>query len=103
VDIGTDTFAEYAITQLIRKYFPTQIEMQGESGGLHIELTIHTSYSADQLIELALLEGVRVYGANNAGVHGQAEYPKIYLGFGGIRLKDMEDGVQRLRKAWLST
>ena len=28
------------------------------------------------------------------------EHPKIYIGFGGINVKDMERGVQLLKKAW---
>jgi GntR family transcriptional regulator/MocR family aminotransferase len=88
------------LIQLIHSCFPESIKIQGDNGGLHLELTVHTTCSAERLIELALDEGVRVYGAHHTDVHGRGEYPKIYLGFGGIRLEDMEQGILRLRKAW---
>ncbi|MEX1029043.1 MAG: PLP-dependent aminotransferase family protein [Paenibacillaceae bacterium] len=90
------------LIQLIHSNLPNHIQIQGNSGGLHIELTVNTTCSTENLIELALVGGVRVYGSHNAGLRGRTEHPKIYLGFGGISLEDMERGIQLLRKAWSS-
>jgi len=88
------------LTQLLALHFSDHIHIQGDHAGLHIELTLNTSYSAAKLIELALSEGVRVYSSQYAGLNSSNSLPRIYMGFGGIDVCDMERGIQRLKKAW---
>ncbi|MEC0092388.1 MocR-like pyridoxine biosynthesis transcription factor PdxR [Paenibacillus macquariensis] len=89
-----------SLTQLLALHFSDHIHIQGDHAGLHIELTVNTSYSASQLIELALSEGVRVYGSQYAGLHSSKSLPRIYMGFGGMDVCDMERGILQLKKAW---
>ncbi|WP_438348719.1 PLP-dependent aminotransferase family protein [Paenibacillus sp. FA6] len=88
------------LTQLLQQHFSDHIYIQGDSAGLHIELTVNTNCSATRLIELALFEGVHVYGSQHVGIVPSTSQPRIYMGFGGIDLKDMERGIQQLNKAW---
>jgi GntR family transcriptional regulator/MocR family aminotransferase len=92
----------YKLVQLIQMYLSTYVQIASDSAGLHIELIVKTECSAEKLVELALTEGVRVYSSQDKEMNRSTINPKIYLGFGGISMKDMESGVQLLRKAWAS-
>ena len=75
--------------------------MNGQQAGLHLEVTVNCSCSVDQLITLAAAEGVRVYGFQNMWTGTiKAGKPRIYLGFGGVSITEMELGITLLRKAW---
>lgn len=98
--------------RLIHEHFANQIQIMGESAGLHLELTVNADCSVEELVKLAAGEGVRVYGfqkmwlnseemVRTRGTNGIGN-PKIYLGFGGTNLEDMQLGIQRLKKAWAS-
>ncbi|WP_372662325.1 PLP-dependent aminotransferase family protein [Cohnella sp.] len=96
--------------RLIHEHFANQIQIMGESAGLHIELTVNGGCSVEELVRLAAAEDVLVYGFQkmwfNSGSMesitsgGSIDNPKVYLGFGGISMNDMELGIQRLKKAW---
>lgn len=88
------------LVQFIRIHMPVSVQVNSSGSGLHIELSITTNVSAEKLIELAKQEGVLVYGSQDAQLRLYRGNPKIYLGFGGIKEKEMELGVQLLRKAW---
>ncbi|ANE48715.1 hypothetical protein SY83_03970 [Paenibacillus swuensis] len=87
------------LVQLLRQHLPGSFELKASSSGLHIELLMTVDCDEETLIGLAKQEGVLVYGSQ--GGTNQV-YPKIYLGFGGLSLQEMEEGVQLLCKAWSS-
>lgn len=89
-----------ALVQYIRTYMPDSVAVNSSGSGLHIELSITTPVNAEHLMELAKQEGVLVYGSQDNQMRLAGGNPKIYLGFGGIKVKDMDRGVQLLRKAW---
>lgn len=89
-----------ALIKLIRSQMPDFVQVEDHTAGLHIELSISTSCSAETIIELAANEGVIVYGTQDPHLHQEKGNPKIYLGFGGIKEKEMERGVLLLKKAW---
>ncbi len=92
-----------AIIRLIHEHFANRIQIMGESAGLHLELTVNCGCSVEELVELAAIEGVRVYGFQKMWLNSEnTGNPKVYLGFGGISMNDMERGIQRLRVAWSS-
>lgn len=87
------------LLQCIDVHLSDQTVINGESNGLHIELTVNTDKSADELVQLAAAEDVKVYASPNpAASYGGA--PRIYLGFGGLTDKEIEQGIGLLAKAW---
>lgn len=67
----------------------------------HLEITVKCSCGMEQLTDLALAEGVRVYGLERMWMRRKSEGErKIYLGYGGVTLADMELGIQLLQGAW---
>jgi GntR family transcriptional regulator / MocR family aminotransferase len=69
---------------------------------LHIQLTVKAGRSAVELLEMAASEGVRIYDFRQMWMEPEREEgePKVYLGFGGINVQDIEQGVALLAKAW---
>ncbi len=88
------------LTELLAQYLTGYVQIEGASGGLHIELTLSAVCSVQQLIDLAAAEGVLVYGSQYEHSNQNEENQKIYLGFGSISETDMERGVQLLKEAW---
>lgn len=88
------------LTQLIQEHLSPCVQYQGESAGLHIELIIRTKCDSEPLISLALGQGIGVYGPQIADRKAVSGYAKIYLGFGGVRMEDMEQGILLLKRAW---
>lgn len=89
-----------AFVALLKEHMPDKVRIEGSKSGLHIELSLASPLSADRFIELALGKGVRVYGSPDAQLRSSPGNPKLYLGFGGVTLQEMEWGVKLLREAW---
>ena len=55
------------------------------------------------LIATALAQGVRVYGLSDSLVGKAEEQPgrTVLLGYGGLGLEDIKNGLALLRQAWL--
>lgn len=89
------------LIQMIHKIFGDKIEITGHSAGLHIQITVKTKLSVQNLVQLAADKGVRVYDFLQMWLNpARSEYPKIYLGFAGINESDMEKGILLLKEAW---
>lgn len=93
----------HKLISLLNEFFGTHIQITGHSAGLHIQITVKTQHSPQELVQLAAEERIRVYdlldmqaGANLPGL------PQIYLGFGGLSEAEIETGVRLLYKAWRS-
>jgi GntR family transcriptional regulator / MocR family aminotransferase len=89
-----------ALVQMLHNYMPNSVRIEGGKSGLHVELSIKSSLSTEQLIQLARQKGVSVYGSQDAEESSSGGIPKVYLGFGGISEQEMELGVQLLSDAW---
>nr|WP_161601358.1 PLP-dependent aminotransferase family protein [Paenibacillus luteus] len=90
-----------ALVQLIKDVMPDSVQVEASGSGLHLELSISANCSAEELIELARKEGVLVYGSQDLSGNTFGSKAKVYVGFGGVREKEMEIGLQLLRKAWM--
>ncbi|MDQ0877142.1 DNA-binding transcriptional MocR family regulator [Paenibacillus sp. V4I3] len=86
--------------KLIHAHLGSLVQIEGEGAGLHIELTVNRSCSAEKLKDLALAKGVRVYSSQQDEIPNNKK-PKIYLGFGSITITNMEIGIQLLKAAWI--
>jgi len=87
--------------QLLQEYLGDSVQIRGQNAGLHLEITVKSSCSKEQLIGSAAAKGVRVYGMEQMWMRGSpGEERKIYLGYGGVKLADMERGIRLLKQAW---
>ncbi|KRF11125.1 PLP-dependent aminotransferase family protein [Paenibacillus sp. Soil787] len=89
------------ILQLIQTHLGSLVQIEGGGAGLHIELTVNRTCSAEKLKDLALAKGVRVYSSQQPEQVPNNKKPKIYLGFGGVTIKNMERGIPLLKEAWI--
>ncbi|KAB8125938.1 PLP-dependent aminotransferase family protein [Gracilibacillus oryzae] len=86
----------------IGEYMGDSVQIVGEHAGLHILLTVKNGMKEEELIESAAKKRVKVYPTsiyyNNVNASGEAE---ILLGFGGLPVKDIEEGIRLLKDAWV--
>jgi GntR family transcriptional regulator/MocR family aminotransferase len=91
------------LTALIRTYLEPHVEITGMNAGLHLQLTVKDGRSTDELVRLAEEAGVRIYDLRTMWLDEKRrarEAPRLYLGFAGVGMAEMEEGVRRLRQAW---
>jgi len=94
------------LMNLIRDELSPFAEVKGDGIGLHIEMAVRSGLPASELIRLASEAGVCVYGPQYDGIHAGEDrggMALLYLGFGGIREAEMEEGIIRLKRAWSGT
>lgn len=86
----------------LQKEFNKNITVSGESAGLHILIRVHNDMNEQQLINAARKQDVSVYGTSR---YWLTEVPKqkpyVLLGFGSLGREEIEEGIKRLKKAWL--
>lgn len=84
--------------------------MTGENAGLHLLLTAREERTEEQLVRSAADAGVRVYGLSEsmAETSGQKkerrtqpESATVLMGFGALKAEQIQEGVRRLKEAWL--
>ena len=89
------------LIQSIKRYFGTEANILGQGAGLHVVLEFTGNFIDEtELIQRARRENVRVipladtYQANN-------HYPaRVILGFGRMSPDELEQGIERLSRAW---
>lgn len=89
---------------LIQSHLGKHVEITGQNAGLHIQLAVKQPKSSEELVRSAAEVGVKVYDFRKMWMKQKqhsAEYPKLYLGFAGLSMADMETGISLLQKAWL--
>ena len=83
--------------------FAKKFKVSGEHGGLHLLLTAKGNVSEQELMDRAEAVGVRVYGLSDSCVeeipHRRAT---VLLGFGALTEQEIQEGIQKLKEAWLS-
>lgn len=84
------------------KPFEESFTISGEHAGLHLLLTAKKEGQEKTFIRAARENGVKVYGLSDSLVAGEPDKATILLGFGGLKEQELVEGVNLLRKAWLS-
>lgn len=80
----------------IEQYMGTKVKIVGEKSGLHILLKLK-GITAIELIERGLKKGVKVYSPAMFWHHPSLESNSyIMLGFGGLSIEEIENGVRLL-------
>lgn len=82
--------------------FGERFEITGSDAGLHMILRSKETCDGMQgrLIQLAQQQGCKVYGLSEYEIQPSDE-GTVLLGYGGMSEQEMEQGIERLRKAWL--
>ncbi len=88
------------ILQLLRP-FRQKFDIQGENAGTYLALISREGKTEAELIAGAESVGVKVYGMSQHLEMEGEEYGAILLGFGGLNLKQIQQGIQFLGKAFL--
>ncbi len=98
--------------------FRKKFRISGENAGLHLLLTARDQTKEHELVRKAAEKGVRVYGLFDSmaepgdeagrdarekteGTAGVFEGATVLLGFGGLDSKEIQEGIERLKEAWL--
>lgn len=85
-----------ALLMSIEKYMGTQVKIVGEKSGLHILLKLK-GITGPELIERSLEKGVKVYSPARFWLQPSPESDSyIMLGFGGLSIEEIENGVRLL-------
>lgn len=82
--------------------FRDHFRISGENAGLHLLLTSKSGLTERELVERAMEAGVKVYGLSDNMAERCADTGTVLLGFGKPKTSGIEEGIQRLRKVWLS-
>ncbi|MDD9269022.1 PLP-dependent aminotransferase family protein [Paenibacillus sp. GCM10023248] len=86
---------------LLNETFGPHITITGHSAGLHIQMTVKTTYTSQDLVKMAANERIRVYDSLEMQSGDPAPgFPQIYIGFGGLSETEIELGIRHLHKAW---
>lgn len=83
------------------KPFGKKFIIQGENAGTYLTLKSKTGKTEPELIEMAKSVGVKVYGMSGGERIEAEEYHTIMLGFGGLSLEEIKEGLKRLEKVYL--
>lgn len=89
--------------QPFKKFF----HISGDHAGLHLVLTGKKGQKEEELIEKAEKLGVRVYGLSQNMVEtdgaeaGRESAGTVLLGYGGLSLEQIQEGITLLKKAWM--
>ncbi|OBR96435.1 MULTISPECIES: PLP-dependent aminotransferase family protein [Clostridium] len=90
-----------ALVESLKRMFGDKISIYGMNAGLHILVQVKENVSERELIERAHEVGVKVYPTSKFW-----KYPEnslkgtVMLGFGGIKLDEINPAVKLLYKAW---
>lgn len=83
------------------KPFEEKFQISGEHAGLHVLLTARKKTEEKTFLHAAAAKGVKVYGLSDSLVAGAPGKATLLLGFGGLKNKDIIEGVNLLKSAWL--
>ncbi|MGV2963895.1 PLP-dependent aminotransferase family protein [Paenibacillus sp. FSL L8-0435] len=92
---------QLTLISMLQKMMGAQVTIIGEDAGLHILLRVHNGMDEHKLIATAEKEGVQVYPVSPFWVQpAQAEQSMVQIGFGGLSIEDITEGVYALHRAW---
>ena len=83
------------------KPFRKKFVVEGENAGTYLTLKSKTGRTEEELIRLAEQVEVKVYGMRDSSGIEEEEYHTILLGFGGLSLEEIKEGLERLAKVYL--
>ncbi|MGN8646518.1 MocR-like pyridoxine biosynthesis transcription factor PdxR [Gracilibacillus sp. HCP3S3_G5_1] len=92
-----------ALYKSVHEFMGTHVKIIGEDSGLHLLLEVKSSNTEEILIERAKQSGVKVYPTSKYWMNkNHSKYPKILIGFAGLKEDEMVKGIKLLSEAWFS-
>ena len=89
------------ITEAVSKYMGSDVEVIGNSAGLHILIKVKNGLSENELIKRANKLGVNVYPTSIYWLETREKKEAlILLGFGGLEESKLDEGIKLLSRAW---
>jgi GntR family transcriptional regulator/MocR family aminotransferase len=90
------------LLETIKTVMGEHVHVSGQNAGLHIVLHVKSNCPANTLIACAEKAGIKVYATSSyLSQNKTACSLPILLGFGGLSLNDIKQGIKLLHKAWL--
>ncbi|MCM3639503.1 PLP-dependent aminotransferase family protein [Sporosarcina luteola] len=87
------------LTDSLQQYAPI-ISFSGDEAGMHILINVHTDEDEESLANVALAQGIRVYGLNEYRKSAKSVQPSFLFGFGGLEDERIPRAVEQLMEAW---
>ncbi|ULT54852.1 PLP-dependent aminotransferase family protein [Neobacillus drentensis] len=88
------------LTEVFETYYPL-VSITGDKAGMHILISIPLSKGEDELKEIAEKNKIAIYPVSDYLLSPiEWKFPTFLLGFGGIPLDQIEEGVHQLMKCW---
>ncbi|WP_195891924.1 MocR-like pyridoxine biosynthesis transcription factor PdxR [Neobacillus dielmonensis] len=88
------------LTHIFKTYYP-EVIITGDQAGMHILISIPSPISEDQLIKVAAESSIAIYPLSAYLLKPiEYKYPTFLLGFGGIPLEKIEEGIHQLMQCW---
>ena len=88
------------LVQCITKYMGDKVEIIGEKAGMHLLIRVPPK-KEDVFITEAKKIGIKVYSTKPYYSQEREDYP-LLLGFGGLKEKEVEEGIQLLAQVWFT-
>lgn len=90
---------QQALLTAISTHFSEEFQIIGEKSGLHIVMKLPNRLSEKNAIQLAQKIGILVYPCSTSYQHG-TEDTLIILGYGGLTLQQIDEGIALLATIW---
>ncbi|TCZ80114.1 PLP-dependent aminotransferase family protein [Paenibacillus albiflavus] len=85
----------------IKTVMGEHVNIMGQDAGLHIVIDVKSTIPADELVEIAARAGVQVYSTSHTWHQlPPKEQILILLGFGGLSMEQIEQGIKQLDEVW---
>lgn len=88
------------LLEVIGEVFGDTVTIIGEKSGLHILMTVHNRMSEAELLKAAQAKQVKVYPTSIYFAREKSFKNTILLGYGGLSVSDIDEGIRLLNKAW---
>lgn len=89
----------YTLVTCLQNAFGEKIKIMGSQSGLYVLVKFQGTTTEKELIQQALLHGVRVYPTSNYYVTNE-QGTILKLGFSNLSIEKIKSGVQLLKQAW---
>lgn len=84
----------------LKSHYP-QVQVSGESAGMHVLISFQHEKNEQQLRTLAKEQNITILPLSNYSLTGQlSEHPTFLVGFGTIPLAQIEQAIHTLMNAW---
>lgn len=75
-------------------------EIIGTNAGLHILLKVDNGMTEEELIKKAQENKIRILGLSNSYINNFNEESIVFIGYGALSLKEIEEAILLLKKSW---